>query len=481
MFLQPVTHWPTRPCIAFTYVRFYSTKTLPPKAGSSHSSKNVSRIARSPSGGHSYQKPFDGNKFAERNEPNGVVNASKPPAEKFRILFFGTDEFAAKHLKSLVRAKSQKNSVVESIDLVCPPDRWTGRKKQILTPSPTRGLAELYNIPVHFTPAGAKNLKEWQMPEKEYDLGVVVSFGYFIPPPVIQSFKYGAINVHPSLLPRHRGAAPIQHTILAGDDETGVTVQELSDKAFDAGRILTQKTLPLDNTLAPRFRDLKDELAGIGSDLLLNTLSDFHAFKANAKEQDESHVTQAPKIEKSWSHVDFTDMTAWQIEQLHRAIGDQYPIRTTFTFSRIKRSKKIKQRFHEVQLLNIYMPESSPVYELDPPLEPGWFMYVETTAKKSRWGKDLHIVCADGNVIAVPHVKVADKDVVSARDFKNGYEIHNDVGWFGHVEEDEVTPGMSGVRITKRREEYAKSIRKRMGLRKKDFERLYRIKLNARE
>lgn len=81
------------------------------------------------------------------------------------------------------------------------------------------------------------------MPEKPYDLGVVVSFGYFIPPPVIQSFKYGAINVHPSLLPRHRGAAPIQHTILTGDDETGVTVQELSEKAFDAGRILTQKTL----------------------------------------------------------------------------------------------------------------------------------------------------------------------------------------------------------------------------------------------
>lgn len=126
------------------------------------------------------------------------------------------------------------------------------------------------------------------------------------------------------------------------------------------------------------------------------------------------------------------------------------------------------------------MPESSPVYEMDPPLEPGWFMYVETTNKKSRWGKDLHIVCADGNVIAVPHVKVADKTVVSARDFKNGYEIHNGIGWFGHVDESEVTPGMSGVRITKRREEYAKTMRKRMGLRKKDFERLYNMKVNAR-
>lgn len=69
----------------------------------------------------------------------------------------------------------------------------------------------------------------------------MVSFGYFIPPRIIQQFKYGAINVHPSLLPKYRGAAPIQHTILAGDDETGVTVQELHPEKFDAGRILNQK------------------------------------------------------------------------------------------------------------------------------------------------------------------------------------------------------------------------------------------------
>lgn len=129
------------------------------------------------------------------------------------------------------------------------------------------------------------------MPEKEYDLGVVVSFGYFIPAPVIHSFKHGAINVHPSLLPKYRGAAPIQHTILSGDDETGVTVQELSDKEFDAGRILAQTrvvsplfsvTLSLSsqrgdkqdlrNEEAPRYRELRDRLAGIGCKLLIETI-----------------------------------------------------------------------------------------------------------------------------------------------------------------------------------------------------------------
>ena len=72
---------------------------------------------------------------------------------------------------------------------------------------------------------------------------MVVSFGYFVPSDIIHGLKKGAVNVHPSLLPKYRGAAPIQHTILGGDDKTGVTVQELDDKKFDAGRILAQETL----------------------------------------------------------------------------------------------------------------------------------------------------------------------------------------------------------------------------------------------
>jgi methionyl-tRNA formyltransferase len=106
----------------------------------------------------------------------------------------------------------------------------------------TKGVAELFNVPVHHTPSKAKTLKQWQLPtDKQYDLAVVVSFGYFIPPHIISRFRLGAINVHPSLLPKYRGAAPIQHAILNGDRKTGVTVQELDEREFDAGRILNQK------------------------------------------------------------------------------------------------------------------------------------------------------------------------------------------------------------------------------------------------
>jgi methionyl-tRNA formyltransferase len=108
-----------------------------------------------------------------------------------------------------------------------------------------------------------------------YDLGVVVSFGYFIPPHIISAFRYGAINVHPSLLPKFRGAAPIQHTILRGESETGVTVQELDDKEFDAGRILAQTVVDLTPVDLPTYKDLSVFLANVGSDLLIDTLQHF--------------------------------------------------------------------------------------------------------------------------------------------------------------------------------------------------------------
>lgn len=147
--------------------------------------------------------------------------------------------------------------------MVCPPDRYTGRKRETITPSKshypisgkphvtllffflhlgeTKGIAETHKLDIFHTPAQAKTLDDWNVPSnKSYDLGVVVSFGYFIPPHIISSFKYGAVNVHPSLLPKYRGAAPIQHAILYGDSQTGVTIQELDDREFDAGRILAQ-------------------------------------------------------------------------------------------------------------------------------------------------------------------------------------------------------------------------------------------------
>ncbi|KAI8139305.1 hypothetical protein BJV82DRAFT_258121 [Fennellomyces sp. T-0311] len=207
----------------------------------------------------------------------------------------------------------------------------------------------------------------------------------------------------------------------------------------------------------------------MGSRLLMDTLRNFEEYKKHAQVQDLSQVTSAPKIKKEWSEIDFSEMEAWQVEQLSRAISDQYPLRTIFTFSRIKRSKKIKQRHISMQLLNMFIPERSPMYDMDPAPEPGTFVYDDQS-------QTLHVSCADGNPVAVTHIKAEGSNAITARDFVNGYEIRDHTGQFGYFTEDEIHPGMSGVRVTKRREEYTKSIRRKMKMRKKDFERLYNVK-----
>ncbi|KAG1057734.1 hypothetical protein G6F43_000452 [Rhizopus delemar] len=336
-----------------------------------------------------------------------LFSRSYSTTNKLKILFFGTDDFASTHLKALIDEKKKDNSCIESLDLVCPPDRLTGRKLEMLTPSETKGVAELFNVPVHHTPSKAKTLKQWQLPtDKQYDLAVVVSFGYFIPPHIISRFRLGAINVHPSLLPNYRGAAPIQHAILNGDRKTGVTVQELDEREFDAGRILNQKEVNLDKS--PLYSSLKKQLSQVGTELLLDTIVQLDLKKASAKTQDVSKATKAPKIKKEWSELDFKEMSAWKAEQLSRAIGEQYPLRTTYT-----KQKKKKMRTYTVQLMHLFVPHQP--CSLLKTMKPGsWVWHAPS--------ESIHILFKDNTVIACPTIKLEGRAAMLARDFVNGFE-----------------------------------------------------------
>jgi methionyl-tRNA formyltransferase len=277
----------------------------------------------------------------------------------------------------------------------------------------TKGVAESNQLSIYHTPPQVKTLTNWQVPsEKPYDLGVVVSFGYFIPPHIISSLKYGAVNVHPSLLPKYRGAAPIQHAIMYGDAETGVTIQELDDREFDAGRILAQKAFDL-STSPPVYSSLKEKLASVGSRMLVDTLRHLKQRKANAMTQDVSKATKAPKIKKEWAEIDFSKMSAWQAEQMNRAIGEQYPLRTIYQTNK-KKSKDIV-----VQLLDLHLPDQ-PVDALKGS-SPGSFAWDDL-------GQSLHIVFGDHSVVACARFKVENKGVISASDFCNGYQAQGKFG-----------------------------------------------------
>jgi methionyl-tRNA formyltransferase len=146
----------------------------------------------------------------------------------------------------------------------------------------------------------------------------------------------------------------------------------------------------------------------------------------------------------------------------------QYPLRTNFTFTRIKRSQLIKQKTVALQLYNIYLPDDSPLYHEEGTRAPGSFIEDPKTGA-------LHVMCADGLVIGVVHLKAEGKKTIRGKDFVNGYEIRKSGGIFNvEPDIDSIKPGQSGVRLTKRREEYGKVIRKRLGMRREVYDKIYK-------
>lgn len=213
-----------------------------------------------------------------------------------RIVFAGTPEFAVPPLRALL------DSPHDICGVYTQPDRPAGRGRK-LTPSPVKVLAQESGLPV-FQPETLKDeTAQAQLRNLKPDLMVVVAYGLLLPRAVIDIPPLGCINIHASLLPRWRGAAPIQRSILAGDSETGVTIMYIEPR-LDAGPMLLKKACPIgpDDTAG----DLHDRLSRIGAEALLETLPLIDAGTAQPEIQDESLVTHAAKINKDDAQLDWS-------------------------------------------------------------------------------------------------------------------------------------------------------------------------------
>lgn len=219
-----------------------------------------------------------------------------------KVCFLGTPEFAAVHLRALLQ-----NSNYQIVGVVTQPDRPAGRKLQ-LTPSAVKVIALENNLPV-LTPENLR--KESEVFEKikawGADVAVVVAFGQILSQEFLDSFKLGAVNVHGSLLPLWRGAAPIQRSLEAGDKETGVTLQRMVKK-LDAGPIIGKRIVQLDDEI--NATELYEKLAVLGCELLADDLLKYAKGEIQPSEQDESQVTLAKKIEKEES------LLSWELPAL---------------------------------------------------------------------------------------------------------------------------------------------------------------------
>jgi methionyl-tRNA formyltransferase len=233
-----------------------------------------------------------------------------------KIVFMGSPEFALPTLQSLARHYTV-------VGVVTQPDRPAGRGN-ILTSPPVKQLALKLGLPVIQPgrlkePGVFEQLQTWNP-----DLIVVTAFGQILRQNVLDLPRWGCINVHASLLPRWRGAAPIQASILAGDKFTGTTIMKM-DAGIDTGAILSQVETRIGE--CETAGELFSRLAEAGAKLLMDTLPDYLSGKLIPKSQDDSHATYAPMIEKEAGHLDFSQ----EIELLARKVRAYNPWPSAFT------------------------------------------------------------------------------------------------------------------------------------------------------
>ncbi|MGI9889216.1 methionyl-tRNA formyltransferase [Vibrio chagasii] len=231
-------------------------------------------------------------------------------SQSLRIVFAGTPDFAARHLAALLSSEH------EVIAVYTQPDRPAGRGKK-LTASPVKNIALENNIPVYQPENFKSDEAKQELADLNADIMVVVAYGLLLPQVVLDTPRLGCINVHGSILPRWRGAAPIQRSIWAGDKETGVTIMQM-DIGLDTGDMLSIATLPIEAT--DTSASMYEKLADLGPDALVECLADIASDKAVAEKQDDELANYAKKLSKEEARINWSDDAA-HIERCVRAFN----------------------------------------------------------------------------------------------------------------------------------------------------------------
>ncbi len=229
---------------------------------------------------------------------------------KLRLVFMGTPDFAVPTLRALYDAGHEIAMVYTQ------PPRPAGRGQKP-RPSPVQAFAESRGLPVR-TPASLKSEEDREaFAALGADAAVVVAYGLILPKPVLAAPRLGCLNLHASLLPRWRGAAPLQRAIMSGDSETGVAVMQM-EAGLDTGPVLASRRVPIDD--ATTATSLHDRLAAIGAPLMVETLESLAAGTAVATPQPEDGVTYAAKIDKAEARIDW-QRSAAELDRQIRALN----------------------------------------------------------------------------------------------------------------------------------------------------------------
>ncbi|KDD80527.1 methionyl-tRNA formyltransferase [Glaesserella parasuis] len=252
--------------------------------------------------------------------------------KKLNIIFAGTPDFAATHLQALLHSEHNVIAVYTR------PDKPAGRGKK-LQASPVKQLAEAHHIPVYQPKSLRKEEAQVELQTLNADVMVVVAYGLILPEAVLKAPKYGCLNVHGSLLPRWRGAAPIQRSIWAGDTETGVTIMQM-DIGLDTGDMLHKVTTPILAT--ETSASLYAKLAELAPPALLEVLNGLTSGQFKPEKQQDEQANYAEKLTKEEAKLDW-NMTACQLERNIRAFNPAPMAYLTLMVNEVEERIKVYQ------------------------------------------------------------------------------------------------------------------------------------------
>ncbi|MBU4369623.1 methionyl-tRNA formyltransferase [Patescibacteria group bacterium] len=340
------------------------------------------------------------------------------PKKQKKIVFFGTPEFAKIILEKLMITEFKPVIVVTA------PDKPVGRK-QILSASPVKQLAQEHKIKL-IQPKLLNNAAGQELIEIAPDLFIIAAYGLILPQEILNIPKFGSLNIHPSLLPKYRGASPIQATILANDQKTGTTIM-LMDEKIDHGPILAQQELEIRNSKLetrnkskiPRLPDalsrqaiggqaitkitcteLNIELAILGADLLIDTLPKWFEKEIKPLPQDHKKASFTRLIKKIHGKIVWR-RSAEQIEQMLRAYQPWPGIYTNLTMKQFNNLTK-KLKIIKIDIL-----------EIDHNKQPGTVFLTKN--------KELAVAC-DKNALILKQIQLQGKKPTSGKSFLNGHQ-----------------------------------------------------------
>ena len=307
---------------------------------------------------------------------------------KLRVCFAGTPEFAAAHLNALIAAQAEDASRFELVAVYTQPDRPAGRGKK-LSPSPVKRTAMEAGLRILQPSTLRSDEAVAELNALACDVLIVVAYGLILPQSILDTPRLGCVNVHASLLPRWRGAAPIERALLAGDDSTGVTIMQM-DAGLDTGAMLEKAAVVIDGR--ETRVSLEAKLVAVGTKSLVAVMNNLEAFQDSARIQDDALSTYANKIDKAESLIDWA-LPAAKIDLLVRASIGRAPAFALLDGERVR-------------ILESRVPDTRASAEVG----------TVTGVDKSGFS----VCCGDGSVLQVSRVQMPGKGEVSVNQLLNG-------------------------------------------------------------